>query len=405
MKKFVSLLMVLALLLGIMPAAMADPTEVTFWHTYSEGEEKVFLEQVVPAFEAANPDIRINAIRMPYEGLNQQIITAVAGDAAPDLVRMDITWVAQFAKLGALMPLEGMEGFDEILNGALPGPMATTIYQGQHYGLPMNTNTTTGIFNLERLKELGFDAPPETLDELLSAADKADPQNEKWLFAVQGSYNWAMLPFIWTLGGTITDDAYTTATGYLNGEATVKALETIKSWYNNQLISSCILGEEPGTWGGIESGNYAFVVEGPWFYSAGETKPNLPSATIPAVDGRSISIVGGEDLVMLQGTKNAEAAWTFMQFMMTAEAQIPMVSAGMIPTMTDLLDQVDITDSPWMAAYLEQLKTAMPRTPSAEWPSIEEILNLAFESIIRGNVSAQDALDAAAAQIDELLAK
>ena len=404
MKKLVSILAALVMLMSLCSTAMAE-TEITFWHTYSEGEEKVFLEQVVPAFETAHPDVKINAIRMPYEGLNQQIITAVAGNTAPDLVRMDITWVAQFAKLGALKALDEMDGFQEILSGALPGPMATTLYKGLHYGLPMNTNTTTGVFNLERLKELGFDAPPTTLEELLGAADLAEPQNEKWLFAVQGSFNWAMLPFIWTLGGSITDDAYTTATGYLNGEATVKALETVKSWYDNQLIGACILGEEPATWGGIENGNYAMVVEGPWFYSAGETKPNLPSATIPAVDGRSISIVGGEDLVMLKGTKNAEAAWTFMRFMMTAEAQLPMVSAGMIPTMAALLDQVDISGSPWMEAYLEQLKTAMPRTPSAEWPSIEEILNLTFESILRGAVSAQEGLDSAAAQIDVLLAE
>ncbi len=404
MKKLVSILAALVMLMSLCSTAMAE-TEITFWHTYSEGEEKVFLEQVVPAFETAHPDVKINAIRMPYEGLNQQIITAVAGNTAPDLVRMDITWVAQFAKLGALKALDEMDGFQEILGDALPGPMATTLYKGLHYGLPMNTNTTTGVFNLERLKELGFDAPPTTLEELLGAADLAEPQNEKWLFAVQGSFNWAMLPFIWTLGGSITDDAYTTATGYLNGEATVKALETVKSWYDNQLIGACILGEEPATWGGIENGNYAMVVEGPWFYSAGETKPNLPSATIPAVDGRSISIVGGEDLVMLKGTKNAEAAWTFMRFMMTAEAQLPMVSAGMIPTMAALLDQVDISGSPWMEAYLEQLKTAMPRTPSAEWPSIEEILNLTFESILRGAVSAQEGLDSAAAQIDVLLAE
>ena len=94
-----------------------------------------------------------------------------------------------------------------------------------------------------------------------------------------------------------------------------------------------------------------------------------------------------------------------MQFMMTAEAQMPMVNAGMIPTMAALLDQVDISNSPWMEAYLKQLKTAMPRTPSAEWPSIEEILNLTFESILRGAVSAQEGLDSAAAQIDVLLAE
>ena len=131
MKKLLSVLIALAMMMTLVSTALAE-TELTFWHTYSEGEEKVFLEQVLPAFEAANPDIKVNPIRMPYEGLNQQIITAAAGETAPDLVRMDITWVGQFAKLGALLPIDEMEGCDEVLADALPGPMATTVYRGNH---------------------------------------------------------------------------------------------------------------------------------------------------------------------------------------------------------------------------------------------------------------------------------
>ena len=407
MKKLSALVLslILAASMALPTLAQAEKTEITFWHTYSEGEEKIFLEEVLPSFETEHPEIKVNAIRMPYEGLNEQIITAVAGGVAPDLIRMDITWVAQMAKMGALQQLDVMVGFDALAADALPGPMATTLYKGGHYGLPLNTNTTTGVFNQERLKELGFDAPPKTLDELLKAADKADPTQEKWLFAVQGSFNWAMLPFIWTLGGDVTDEAFTKATGYLNSEATVKALNTIKDWYDKQIIGPCVVGQQPDTWGGIEAGNYAMIVEGPWFYSGDSTKENRPASPIPFVDGRSISIVGGEDLVMTKDSKNQAAAWTFMQFMMTDKAQLPMTKAGMIPTMASALSKMDTSATPYLAAYIEQLKTAKPRTPSAQWPSIEEVLNTAFESVLTGSASAQDALNDAAAKIDKLLAE
>ena len=177
MKKILSLVLALAMLCAAVPAAMAQ-TEITFWHTYSEGEEKVLTEDVIPAFEAANPDIKVNAVRMPYEGLNEQFITAVAGDVAPDVIRMDLTWVAQMAKLGALAQVDTLPGFDAILADALPGPMATTEYKGGHYGLPLNTNTTAAVFNLERLKALGFDAPPATMDELLAAADAPETASQ-----------------------------------------------------------------------------------------------------------------------------------------------------------------------------------------------------------------------------------
>ena len=43
-----------------------EPVEITFWHSYSEGEEKIFTETVLTAFAEKYPNIKVNAIRMPY---------------------------------------------------------------------------------------------------------------------------------------------------------------------------------------------------------------------------------------------------------------------------------------------------------------------------------------------------
>lgn len=231
-------------------------------------------------------------------GWDEQLITAVTGDAAPDVIRLDLTWVPQMAKLGALECLNDYAGFDDISAGIMPGSMSTTLYKGQNYGLPLNANTTVAVYNNAVLQEYGFDAPPETLDALMGALDKTNPAEEKWLFAVSGSYNWAMLPFIWTLGGSVTDGDYTTASGYLNGADTVKALDTIVGWYKDGVIGPAIMGEQPDGWGGIEAGNYTMIVEGPWFFSSEDKLDTYTPALMPSVDGRSISIVGGEDIVM-----------------------------------------------------------------------------------------------------------
>lgn len=383
----------------------AEPEEITFWHSYSEGEEKIFNDVVLTAFAIKYPNIKVNSIRMPYEGMDQQFVTAVSGDAAPDVMRMDLTWVAQMAKLGALEEVDTLDGFDTIKNDALESSMATNLYGGKYYGLPLNANTTVAVYNNSVLKELGFTEPPKTLEELLAAKAKTDPSNEKWLFAIQGTYNWAMLPMIWTLGGSLTDDTFTKASGYLNSEATIKALETIQGWYKDGTIGPAIMGEQPDGWGGLDGDNYSMIVEGPWYFSSEDKMDVRTPALIPSVDGRSISIIGGENVVMTQTSKHKEAAWTFMKFLLEEEQQLAMSKAGMIPTMKTSLDKVDTTDSPYVAVYIEQLKTANPRTPSAEWPTIEETLNQAFESVMREQKSAKDALDEAAAAIDALLAE
>jgi multiple sugar transport system substrate-binding protein len=427
MKKFLAILMTTALMVSSLSACgtaentidttsstettktdendtSLEQTEITFWHSYSEGEEKIFNETVLAAFEKEHPEIKVNAVRMPYEGLDEQLITAVSGDAAPDVMRMDLTWVAQMAKLGALECLDDYEGFDDVKANALEGSFNTTLYKGESYGLPLNANTTVAVYNNEMLKEYGFEEAPETLDELMGALEKTDPDNEKWLFAISGSYNWAMLPFIWTLGGSVTDENYTVASGYLNSQATVDALDTIVSWYNDGIIGPAIMGEQPDGWGGIEAGNYTMIVEGPWFFSSEDKLDTYTPALIPSVDGRSISIVGGEDIVMTSTSKKKDAAWTFMKFMLEDEQQIAMADAGMIPVTSSAMEKVDTTNSPYVDVYMEQLKTAEARIPCSSWPSIETILNTAFEKVLRGESNSQDALDEAAQEIDELLA-
>lgn len=397
---------VLAVTAGPVNAQEAQE-EILFWHSYSEGEEKIFQEQVLSAFEEVHPEIKVNAVRMPYEGMDEQFVTAVSGDAAPDVMRMDLTWVPQMAKLGALEKLDEYEGFEAIKEMALENTMSTNLHDGSYYGVPLNSNTTVAVFNKTLLAEYGFEEVPETMEEWLAAADKTSPEEEKWLFAVQGGdYSWTLLPFLWTLGGTLTDDTFTTATGYLNSEQTVAALETICQWYADGIIGPAVVGEEPDGWGGMEGNNYGMMVEGPWYYnSTSETLETTIPALIPSVNGRSISIIGGESLVMTSTGTHKDASWTFMQFMMQEEAQLAMAGAGMIPTTASALEKVDTADTPYVAVYMEQLQTANPRTPSAQWPSIKEVLNETFEMVLRGTMGAQEALDAAAAQIDGLLAE
>ncbi len=382
----------------------AEEETIVFWHTYSEGEEAIFLDEIVPAFEAANPGITIESIRMPVDGLQQQVITAASGDATPDVMRMDITWVSQLGQMGALEAISSYEGFDAIKENTLSAPMETNYNGGEYYGLPLNTNTTTAVWNMDFLNECGLSEPPSTIDELVALAKQYnDPANEKWVFTIAGTYTWATLPYFWTLGGEITNDDYSVAKGYLNSEASVNALDTIASWYQDGIISPAIIGEQPDAWGGMTGGNYAMISEGPWFFSSNETTFESETTVMPAGDGGSVSIVGGEDLVMFAGSTHKEAAWKFMQYMLSDEAQLAMTHAGMIPVMQSAMDKVDTSDTPYLAAYLDQLETAKPRTPSANWSQIDTILAQAFERVIRGETTAQDALDAAAAEVDALL--
>lgn len=384
-----------------------DPVTITYWHTYNtdSNENKTLNEVVIPAFTKKYPHITVKAVVQPYDGLHDSLVTAAAGGTTPDLMRMDIIWTPEFAKLGALEALDGYAGFGEIKSAVFPGPLATNTYKGKHYGLPLNTNTQVWVYNPEFLKTAGLSAPPKSIDEFKKYAAAFKGNKEKFAFAPGGTGTWAMLPLFWSMGGKITNDDYTKATGFLNSDASVAALQGIFDLQKDGAFANTHLGGQPGTWDGYKAGTYGAVQEGPWFFAimGNELKGKMVGAPVPAGKAGSISVVGGENIVMFKSAKNKDAAWKFMQFVMSDEAQTAMAKTGQMPTTKSASASPVMKEAGYYDAYVEQLKTAMPRTPVATWNKIDKVLGDAFEAVFRGKEAPKAALEKAAKEIDALL--
>src|SRR4051812_33702127 len=96
----ISLLLTLMLVWGGVTSAQ-DTVTVHYWHTHSDAEAAK-LDELISTFEAANPGITIDATRYAYDDFKQALLTGIAGGEAPDVARLDIVWVPEFAQLGAL---------------------------------------------------------------------------------------------------------------------------------------------------------------------------------------------------------------------------------------------------------------------------------------------------------------
>ena len=104
-------------------APTAAPVTIRYWHTHNDAESAQ-LDKVIAAFEAANPGITVQATRYAYSDFKAALTTAIAGGDVPDVVRMDIVWVPQFASQGALTQLDGtLADFDAISKDTFPGPL------------------------------------------------------------------------------------------------------------------------------------------------------------------------------------------------------------------------------------------------------------------------------------------
>ena len=377
--------------------------KITFWHNYNnDGPEIRQIDSVViPAFQRKCPNITVEATYQTYTGWHDQLVTAIAGGGLPDVMRMDIIWTPEFAALGALAEVGGMSGFDAIKASAFPGPMATNAHKGKYYGVPLDTNTQVLIYNTNLVP-----TAPKTLDEVKTAA-KTMKGTGQWGLGLMGSEDWNVLPWFWTAGGSVTDDAITKASGSLDSAASIAALQWLVDLKNDGLFGPSATGGSPDAWGGFQSAKYGMISDGPWFFPIIGTAmgPNVVPATMPTGPGGSISVIGGENMVIFKSSQNQEAAWAFSRFMLSDEAQMDMAAVGQIPVTESAAASKAVASVPYLAPYIEQLKTAKPRPVTPAWAKMHPILNDAFDAALRGKKTAAEALHEAAALIDPLLAQ
>lgn len=391
-------------------AVPEDPATITFWHSYNENspENQMLVETLIPIFEEAHPDIKVQPLSVPWEDFRRKLFTSISGGVAPDLIRSDIIWVPELADQGALVALdEAMPDFEEYKQIMFPGPLSTNFWKGHYYGLPLDTNTKVWLYNQELYGQAGISAPPATVDEMEAQCQALkSAKADAYYFAADGTFAWVTLPWIWSFGGAVTDPEVTTATGYLNGPDSVAAYEFLLKMYDAGCVSPVILGNGVDPFTGFAQDLYANIDNGPWTYPIIESQfpdKQIHAAPFPGGKGGSVNVVGGEDVVLFKQSQHPEQAMEFIRFMMSEEYQMKMAEVGQLPVRNDLIDSDFFKSHPYYGYFLEQLKTSQSRTAHPNWSKMDEIITEAGQLILRHEKTPQEALDEAAAKIDALL--
>ena len=100
------------------PAKDSTPADeeitLTFWHTYGDAEEAQFKDVVLPLWEKAHPNIKIDAVRQDGGQFHEMIVTSFGTGMSPDVARVDIANIAAYAKQGGLAALSDYPDFAEL---------------------------------------------------------------------------------------------------------------------------------------------------------------------------------------------------------------------------------------------------------------------------------------------------
>lgn len=393
------------------PAADGKEITINFWHHYSaqSAENDTLVNVLIPKFEEENPGIKVNAVSHEWGDLHEKILISAQSDTLPDVARLDSAWIPEFEKMGILTALdEEMPDYSDVTANLLDSAMSTANVGGHAYGLALNTNSKILFYNIQAFADAGIDVP-KTMDEFVAAAKTLSGTNENgqqvWGSNEPALAGWNLCPYIWSMGGAITNEEETKASGYINSPETVEAIQMLADLYDAGAITGWNSGDIPMT-DGFGTGRYMMLLEGPWKIAEMEgAYPDFAYATteIPAGKGGSVSVLGGEDISMFNSA-NKDAAWKFMKFMTDSFAQEEMAKCGQIPVNKESLASDTVKEADF-APFIDAITTAKSRPTVACWSEMDSELSVAVTAVMNGEMTAQEAMDELAGTFDQMLAK
>jgi multiple sugar transport system substrate-binding protein len=404
-------LVLMAILLGVTSMALAQTRLVIAGR---DGGYGVVLERAIELYRAQNPDVEIELLKLPYAGLYEKLVIDLAeGIGAYDIVMLDDTWATEFMSQGWLADLEALgytpdpDFVDNALAvGRYPYP------DGTLYALPHVGNVELFAYRRDLFEKYGLPHPPKSWLEVLGAAaliDRYEPEVSGVVFRGRkgNPIVTGFLPIFWGFGARIVEDGQA-AVASPEGIAALKLFLALKDYapegvevYNSSEVKDALLG-----------GDVAIAIEvwPGWVPALDDPERSQVVGLVeiipaPGLVETSSPMIGIWLLGVSAASRNQAAALDFVRFITSPEIQRQLtLELGHPPTRHSVYSDPEVVAKyRWFPAQLAAMDSAVPRPRVPVWSEIEGVLGDYLQLALVGEMSPEEALQAAQARIQEIL--
>ncbi len=400
-----------ATLAGCSSSSANDGATLRLWAMGREGE---VVSELIPAFERANPGIKVQVQQIPWSAAHEKLLTAFVGNATPDIAMLGNTWVPEFEALDALEPLDQRVGASShvVRSDYFPGIWNTNVVDGVTYGIPWYVDTRVIFYRADLLAKAGYDKMPETWEAWRTAMLRIKSgMSERQYPLLIPITEWPP-PVILGLqaGSTLLKDNGTR--GAFSDPAFRKGFDFYVSLFRDGLAPALSGSEISNLYQEFERGNIAMYISGPW--QIGEFTNRLPpalqdkwmTAPLPGIDGPGASLAGGASLALFRRSKQKDAAWKLMEYLSRPEIQLEFYKlTGDLPARRAAWLDPTLSGNRYAQAFRDQLDRAMPTPQVPEWEQIATKVFEHGERAVRGRASAETTLAALDRDVDRILEK
>lgn len=349
MRKWLGLfttVVLLASLLAMGSAGLAKEKTVITVTSWWDSESGGALDTFKKAFEAKNPDIQINYVRIPTQYATK-LLTMIVGGDPPDVAMLAMDKVAQFASKGALTSLDAYMKNDYPLDDLWPALKGALQYKGTYYAVPRDCTTNVLYYNKKLFKEAKVPYPTSewTWSDFLAAAKRLTKVDKNGIPIQYGfAFNtyadgWYSLAL--AAGAHMVNADATRST--MNTPEMVKTIQFLADLKNKYHVApdttaAKALGDPSDM---FMAGKLAMMIEDvAASYGFKKVKDlDYDVAPIPLVTkgAKHGTRIWTNTWVLPKGAKHPEAAWRFLKFLGGPEGQKIASEQGLgIPAMRSI---------------------------------------------------------------------
>jgi len=397
------------------PATQASAVAEIVYMRQAEGSPEEL--KLVDQFNSSHPDIHVTVDSVPAEDNYSKLVLTTEAGEPPDVYMSYFTLGAATNGLALdLTPFIDKEG-KEWFNGLSENGWVFHEYAGKYYGVPWRVAPSMVIINKNLLAKAGLQMPANDWkweDFIKYAKAMTNAAKGEYGFCIMGSAedpgtDYTFYPFLFEAGGKMINDK---GLSDFNTDAGAEALQFLSDMINKEKVvppgttsataNTCIdllAADKVGMW--MNANLWVGIIR--------STYPNANISLAPMPTHKTTgALIGGTGFSISPKSKNAQAAWEFIKFMVSDESMRAWTKAVYFtpPNVTILQDPDFLKDPDQAVTAYAMLNQKM--YPLAHYPdssNLESILRSYIQSAYLQEKPPKDALAGAAAEWDSALQK
>lgn len=387
------------------------------------------LERAAEIWNRENPGsrVKLDISIVGHPQLRFKIIAAVARGEAPDFALIDSVWMAEFAELEFLQPLDELdrEWVERDFKEDFFPTFANNFYRGHLYGIPPEADVAGVWFRRDWLEAEGI-KPPQSWDELVEIARhfKRDKVRHRYHLgdyplAFPGGLragettSYILLPLIWSTGEQIFVNGK-----IVLGEGVCQVISLLVELVHRYKVASPEVISYEWNRAPILFGQGRVVLsfggsyEKPLIcqtagWSEEEFKERVGFVSFPAAPkGRPTTMVSGMVYSIFRQSKSPDRALELLKRAVSPEVMGDFCRAtGQNPSRISVAQALDPRKDWFLHRTSNLLYSARARPPIPKYAAISEQLRAMVENALSRRMTVEEAVEKAGELIEAITAQ